>query len=135
MAGSGRVPLDPLVGAWMGRACPCPPTEKPFNQAAQSRGGLCGPIVPWDWFVVDLSYVLVLVGGGMIFRAKGVGVGTWMAFGLMSSVIGAFLFYFTYDAQVAFQASQGGVSAILNQGYDCAAPPAAHAQSASGTNA
>ena len=62
-------------------------------------------MVPWDWFIIDLSYVLVLVGGGMVFRAKGVGVGTWMAFGMLSTFVGVILFTFTYQAQVAFAAS------------------------------
>lgn len=80
---------------------------------------MCGPVVPWDWFIVDLSYVLVLVGGGMVLRARNTALPTWMAFGMLSTFVGTILFYFTYDAQVAFQQAQGGVSAVLNQGFDC----------------
>ena len=80
---------------------------------------MCGPIVPWDWFIIDLSYVLVLVGGGMIFRVKTVGTATWMMFGMMSAVVGGLLFYLTWDAQVAFQEAQGGVSFLTSQGLDC----------------
>lgn len=61
--------------------------------------------MPWDWFIIDLSYVLVLVGGAMVFRARNVGVGTWMAFGALSTFVGVILFTFTYQAQVAFAAA------------------------------
>lgn len=80
--------------------------------------------MPWDWFVVDTSYVLVLIGGAMVFRARQVHLGTWMAFGFLSATVGALLFYFTYDAQVAFSQAQGGVSAVLGSGFDCGAPSA-----------
>lgn len=68
--------------------------------------------MPWDWFIVDLSYVLVLVGGGMVFRAKNVGVGTWMAFGALSTFVGVILFTFTYQAQVAFAATAQASDAV-----------------------
>lgn len=61
--------------------------------------------MPWDWFILDMAYVLVLLGGGIIFRSKSVGVGAWMAFGLLSASVGAFLFAGTYGAQQAFAAS------------------------------
>lgn len=80
---------------------------------------MCGPVVPWDWFIIDISYVLVLVGGGMIFRVRSVSVGTWMLFGFISTVIGGLLFYFTWDAQMAFKEAEGGVSFLLNQGTQC----------------
>lgn len=80
---------------------------------------MCGPVVPWDWFIVDTSYVLVLIGGAMIFRAKQVALVTWMSFGALSVVVGALLFFFTYDAQAAFAEAQGGVSAVLNAGTSC----------------
>lgn len=80
---------------------------------------MCGPVVPWDWFIVDLSYVLVLLGGAMTFRAMRVSMATWMTFGALSALVGGFLMYFTWDAQLAFQEAQGGVSFLLNSGFDC----------------
>lgn len=73
---------------------------------------MCGPVVPWDWFVMDLSYVLVLIGGSMVFRARNAGVGTWMAFGMLSTFVGVILFTFTYQAQAAFAASAETADAI-----------------------
>lgn len=68
--------------------------------------------MPWDWFIVDLSYVLVLIGGAMVFRAKNAGVGTWMAFGALSTFVGVILFTFTYQAQVAFAAAADSTDAV-----------------------
>lgn len=62
---------------------------------------MCGPIVLWDWFVLDVSYLLVLVGGTLVLRARTAGVGTWVGFGTLSILVGAFLFAATYGAQVA----------------------------------
>ena len=61
---------------------------------------------------MDLSYVLVLIGGSMVFRAKNVGVGTWMAFGMLSTFVGVILFTFTYQAQVAFAAASASADAV-----------------------
>lgn len=68
--------------------------------------------MPWDWFIVDLSYVLVLIGGAMVFRARNVGVGTWMAFGMLSTFIGVVLFTYTYQAQVAFAEASAAKDAV-----------------------
>lgn len=61
----------------------------------------------WDWFVIDLSYVLVLVGGSLVFRARGAGVMTWMCFGSLSVFVGTVLFFYTWDAQQALAAATG----------------------------
>lgn len=76
--------------------------ERFINSPQERRGGLsCGPVVLWDWFVLDISYLLVLVGGSLVLRAKTAGVGTWVAFGSLSIAVGAFLFAATYGAQIA----------------------------------
>lgn len=62
---------------------------------------MCGPVVAWDWFVVDFAFVLVLVSGALVFRARGSPLATWAAFGVLSALVGGFLFYFTWDAQTA----------------------------------
>lgn len=66
---------------------------------------MCGPTVPWDWFILDFAFVLVLLGGALIFRAKGSEIATWVSFGLLSTCVGAFLFYFTWEAQTALGSS------------------------------
>lgn len=67
--------------------------------------------MPWDWFVIDMAYVLVLLGGGMVFRARNASVPTWMAFGGLATFVGVILFAYTYDAQASFAAASQGVSA------------------------
>lgn len=72
-----------------------------FRGSGQRWGGLCGPILLWDWFVLDVSYLLVLVGGSLVLRARMAGAPTWVAFGSLGVLVGAFLFAATYGAQVA----------------------------------
>ena len=79
----------------------------------------CGPIVLWDWFVLDVSYLLVLVGGSLVLRAKTAGVGTWVAFGTLSIAVGAFLFAATYGAQVATAAEAATPMMALNAAANC----------------
>lgn len=76
-------------------------------------------MVPWDWFIIDMSYVLVLVGGGMIFRVKNASVGTWMLFGMIATFVGTFLFYFTWDANQAFQAAAAQGDPIQSLTVNC----------------
>lgn len=75
--------------------------------------------MPWDWFIIDLSYVLVLIGGAMIFRARGTTVGGWMAFGALATFIGVFLFTFTWQAQVAFAQASQGMDAVSTLSSTC----------------
>lgn len=75
---------------------------------------MCGPILAWDWFVLDVAYVLVLVVGSMVLRAKLAMPVTWLAFGLLSVCVGAFLFYSTYHVQaLAAGPETGGAMAAL----------------------
>lgn len=62
---------------------------------------MCGPTVPWDLFVLDMAYVLVLVGGSMVLRARQAMPITWILFGLLSVAVGGPLLYATYAVQVA----------------------------------
>lgn len=57
---------------------------------------MCGPTLAWDWLVLDISYVLVLVGGGIVLRTRGSSLMTWLLFGLLSVAVGGFLFSATY---------------------------------------
>ena len=52
----------------------------------------------WDWFVMDIAYVMVLVGGGMVLRAKLAMPITWLLFGMLSVAVGGFLGAGTYLA-------------------------------------
>ncbi|GEM_PF-2610276 len=65
---------------------------------------MCGPEVPWDWLMMDISFVMVLVGGGMTLRVRGVSPFTWLAFGLLSTCVGGFLFAATAEANAALVA-------------------------------
>lgn len=78
----------------------------------------CAPVVLWDWFVLDVSYLLVLVGGSLVLRAKTAGAGTWVAFGTLSVAVGAFLFAATYGAQVAVAEASSPLTA-LNAAATC----------------
>lgn len=57
---------------------------------------MCGPTVAWDWLVLDVSYVLILIGGGMVLRARRSTLLTWVWFGLLSASVGGFLFAATW---------------------------------------
>lgn len=77
---------------------------------------MCGPVVLWDWFVLDVAYMLVLVGGSLVLRAKVVGPVTWMTFGTLSICVGAFLFAATYGAQTAAAATVTPMVALTQGG-------------------
>lgn len=71
---------------------------------------------------MDLSYVLILIGGGMVLRARNAGPGTWIAFGGLATFVGVILFTFTFQAQTAFAAStpQDAISLFATTNADCA---------------
>lgn len=78
---------------------------------------MCGPAVAWDWLVLDISYVLVLVGGGIVLRARTASLATWVLFGMLSVVVGGFLFSATYLLTQGQEAVEGTVAtaAMLSQ--------------------
>jgi hypothetical protein len=77
---------------------------------------LCGPEVLWNLFVLDVAYVLVVLGAGLVFRAKGSPLLVWMSFGLFSAIVGGVLFWGTYAAQTAAAAASSGAMMALNGG-------------------
>lgn len=78
---------------------------------------MCAPTVPWDWLVIDVAYVMDMLGGAMVFRARGASVPTWMAFGALATFVGVILFASTYAAQASFAAaSEGATAAQMVQG-------------------
>lgn len=62
---------------------------------------MCGPFVSWDWLVLDVSYVLALLGGTLVLRARCAPPLTWVAFGVLSALVGGTLFAGTWGAQAA----------------------------------
>ncbi|HET6403636.1 MAG TPA: hypothetical protein VFH78_03225 [Candidatus Thermoplasmatota archaeon] len=76
---------------------------------------MCGPTVAWDWLVLDVSYVLVLVGGSMVLRARRSTLVTWVWFGLLSAAVGGFLFAATWVTGPAAAAAttDGPLDALL----------------------
>ncbi|HUR69772.1 MAG TPA: hypothetical protein VM370_11060 [Candidatus Thermoplasmatota archaeon] len=76
---------------------------------------MCGPSVVFDWIVLDIAYVMVLVGGSMVLRARIAPVGAWIAFGLLSVLLGGSLFSMTYHTQAAASAlaAQADTAAML----------------------
>ena len=68
----------------------------------------------WDWFVLDIAYVLVLVGGAVVLRSRNSTLLTWVFFGLLSVSVGGFLFASTYVFQTAQAASTQDAVAMLN---------------------
>lgn len=73
---------------------------------------MCGPAVAWDWLVLDLSYVLVLIGGGMTLRARNSSLVTWVWFGMLSATVGAILFAITWLTGPATAAAETTTSAV-----------------------
>lgn len=71
---------------------------------------MCGPEVPWDWLILDVSYVMVLVGGGMVLRARGATPVTWLAFGLLSTAVGGGLFAITSAAYAPADTAQASAA-------------------------
>lgn len=61
----------------------------------------CGPALAWDWFILDLSYILLLIGGAVVLRARGSSLTIWIFFGLLSVAVGGFLFSGTFFVQTA----------------------------------
>jgi hypothetical protein len=70
-------------------------------------------VVPWDWFVLDVSYVMILVGGGMTLRARTVSPLTWLAFFTLSVCVGGFLFAATWQANAGFAADSAATTAAM----------------------
>lgn len=72
---------------------------------------MCGPTVAWDWLVLDVSYVLVLVGGAMVLRARRSTLFTWVWFGVTSIAVGGFLLAATWATGPATAASGAQMTA------------------------
>ena len=72
---------------------------------------MCGPTVAWDWLVLDLSYVLILVGGAMVLRARRSTLVTWVWFGMVSVSVGAFVFAATWATGPAMAAATAETTA------------------------
>lgn len=73
---------------------------------------VCGPAVAWDWFVLDISYVLILVGGGGVLRARSASLLTWIWFGMLAASVGGFLFAATWTFQVSAPGATPGASTV-----------------------
>ena len=69
----------------------------------------------WDWLVLDVSYVLILVGGAMVLRARRSALVTWVWFGLLSVSVGGFLFAATWaTGPASAAATEMTAEAVLN---------------------
>ena len=75
--------------------------------------------MPWDWFIIDLSYVLVLIGGAMIFRTRRTSIGSWVAFGMLATFIGTILLWETWNAQMLFATASASSDAITQLKSAC----------------
>lgn len=69
---------------------------------------MCGPAVPWDWLLLDVSYVLVLVGGAMVLRARRSSTQTWLVFGILGALVGGLLLAATWVMGPAAASSNVG---------------------------
>lgn len=76
---------------------------------------MCGPVLAWDWFTLDLAYGMALLGGTIVLRARKATPATWVAFGILASCAGAILSFGTYTVQAAASAPQTA-AAILQSG-------------------
>lgn len=85
---------------------------KVFEPPATSRARLCGPEVLWNWLILDIAFVMVLMGGSTVLRSKGAPPLVWIAFGTLSTLVGGVLFASTYTVQTAMAAASAGQDAI-----------------------
>lgn len=75
---------------------------------------MCGPVLMWNLFTLDVSYVLLVVGAGAIFRARSSPPAVWVSFGMLAATVGAFLFYMTYAVQNVAAATTDAVAVLQN---------------------
>lgn len=78
---------------------------------------MCAPTLTWDWLVLDLSYVLALLGGALVLRARQAHVGTWVLFAACSVAVGAFVFGVTYNLWQSLE--QMGSTATMFAAASC----------------
>lgn len=76
---------------------------------------MCGPVLAWDWFVLDVAYGLLLLGGSLILRTRNAMPVTWVLFGLVASVVGAFLLLETYSVQMAAASAPASAMSALTR--------------------
>lgn len=63
--------------------------------------------------MVDIAYVLVLLGAAMIFRARMAPPVTWISFGALSAGVGGFLMHATFQTQEAMATMSGATNATM----------------------
>jgi hypothetical protein len=80
---------------------------------------MCGPVVPWDWLMLDMAYVLVLLGGSLVLRARFAGIATWLSFGVLSAAVGAFLMHATTAANADYLAGAAAASPLAMMAGGC----------------
>lgn len=90
-----------------------------YEPGSPSAGSVCGPVVQWDWFVLDLSYVLLLFGGSFVLRARAVPLMTWVGFGAVSAIVGGILFAGTYHAQTTLAETAETMDAVALLAAGC----------------
>ena len=77
---------------------------------------MCGPEVVWQWATLDIAYVLVLMGGSLVLRARCASAFAWAGFGSLSVGVGGFLFWATLRAETAVAAAAPTAEALLVAG-------------------
>lgn len=75
--------------------------------------------MPWDWLVLDVAYVLVLLGGSLVLRARAASPAVWVCFGVLSVAVGGFLFAGTHSAQSGFVEATRSMGAATYLAASC----------------
>lgn len=70
---------------------------------------MCGPAVAWDWIVLDIAFVMLLIGSAVILRTRNSAPSTWITYGVTSALVGSFLMRATFETQRAMAAMGEGV--------------------------
>ncbi len=95
------------------------PGDRAIREERPAPVVMCGPVVPWDWLVLDLAYVLVLLGGSLMLRARCASPPVWLAFGVLSACVGAFLLHETTTANQAYLDGQAAASPLAMMASGC----------------
>lgn len=74
---------------------------------------MCGAPFPWEWFILDVAFVMALLGGSLVLQAKRSLPATWVAYGLLSAIVGGLLMAATYQAQAAYGADVAATASTV----------------------
>lgn len=81
--------------------------------ARDNPARLCGGPFPWEWFILDVAFVMALLGGSLVLRAKRSLPAAWVTFGVLSVSVGGLLMAATYQAQADYGAAMAAAGSSV----------------------